>query len=242
VAFARRGARLALCARRLDRLQEVAHRCRSAGAAEVVIRRADVSHPADAKAFVATSLQHYERVDVLVNNAGTGWRGRFERMPEADVERVLETNVTGCVWTAQAALPSMIESAAGVIINVSSIVGLRAMPYSTVYSASKYALVGLSHALRGELSGTGVRVCCVYPGTTDTEWHRGGPRRGPFVRSAGWVAEAIVRTARWPRRDVVILPYRAVHLAEPVLGGLLDHALGEARRRAHEELRLDRDG
>jgi len=65
LAFARRGARLALCARRLDRLQAVAERCREVGAAEVVIRRADVSRAADARGFVATGLQQYDRIDVL---------------------------------------------------------------------------------------------------------------------------------------------------------------------------------
>ena len=112
-------------------------------------------------------------------------------------------------------------------------VGFRATPYSAVYAATKHALVGLSHALRGELSGTGVKVCAVYPGTTRTEFRGSAPPAdGPFVHRAEQVARAIVRTARWPRRDVILAPYRLAHLVEPVLGGPLDHLLGEARRRA----------
>src|SRR5207237_10178211 len=152
LAFARRGARLALCARRLDRLQAGAERCRQGGAVEVVIRKADVSRAADARAFVATGLQQYERIDVLVNNAGFGWRGRLTDMPEEQVQSLIDTNVKGVIWTTQAALPHMLAANSGVVINVASVVGFRAVPYSAAYSASKYAVVGLSHALRGELS------------------------------------------------------------------------------------------
>ena len=223
VAFARRGARLALCARRFDHLQGVAQRCRAAGAPEVVLRRADVRRPAEARGFVAAALSSFDRIDVLVNNAGMGWRGRFQDMADADLLDLLETNVLGAMLTTQAALPSMLAEGAGVVVNVASVVGFRAMPYSAAYSASKHAVVGLSHALRGELSGTGVKVCVVYPGTTA---HR-----------ASWVARAIVRTARHPRRDVIVLPYRLGHLVEPLLGGLLDHVLGELGRIQDPKLR-----
>jgi len=239
LAFARSGARLALCARRFDRLQAVAQRCRAAGSPEVVVRRADVSRPAEARGFVASALSSFDRVDVLVNNAGVGWRGRFQDMPESELIGLLHTNVVGAMTTIHAALPAMLEANEGVIVNVASVVGFRAMPYSAVYSASKHALVGLSHALRGELSGTGVTVCTVYPSTTDTEFFRGEQPGGLLTHSPAWVARAILRTARWPRRDVIVLPYRPAHLAEPVLGGLLDHVLGEARRSQNHRLRAD---
>src|SRR5438445_5533408 len=230
LAFARRHARLVLCARRLDRLQAVAERCREAGAAEVVIRKADVSRAAEARAFVATGLQQYDRVDVLVNNAGFGWRGRLTEMSQEEVEALIGTNLMGTIWTSQAALPHMVEAGSGVVINVASVVGFRAVPYSAVYSASKYAVVGLSHALRGELSGSGVKVCVVYPASTKTEFFAATEAPIGPQYSAAWVARLIVRTARFPRRDAMVLPYRLVDLAEPVCGGLLDHSIGEARR------------
>jgi len=110
------------------------------------------------------------------------------------------------------------------------VLGYRAAPYSAVYSATKHAVAGFSHALRGELSGTGVKVCVVYPSSTETEFFAETEAPIGPQYPAWWVANAIVRTARFPRRDVMMLPYRAMHLAEPVLGGLLDHAMGEARR------------
>lgn len=237
LAFAAKGARLALCARRFERLQGVARRCRAAGAPEVVARVADVSRPGEARAFVGAALASFERVDVLVNNAGVGWRGRFQDMGEAELVDLLNTNVLGAMLTTQAALPSMLEANSGVIVNVASVLGFRAMPYSAAYSASKHALVGLSHALRGELSGTGVKVSVVYPGTTDTEFFHGEPSRGLITHPPSWVARAIVRTARHPRRDVIILPYRLVQLVEPIIGGPLDHVLGEARRGQDPRLR-----
>jgi short-subunit dehydrogenase len=236
LAFARRKARLALCARRTDRLHSVAERCRRAGSPEVIIRKADVGQPADARAFVAAALQVFDRIDVLINNAGVGWRGRFIDMSEAEASELFATNVMGALWVTQAVLPSMLAARRGVIVNVSSVTGFRAVPYSAAYSASKYALTGLSHALRGELSGSGIKVSVVYPGSTRTEFAGGAGPLGPWVKRSDQVAATIVRTVRWPRRDVVAFPYRAGKLAEPFLGGLMDHFLGEMRRRQAPEL------
>ena len=230
LAFARKGARLALGARRLDRLNAVAKRCLDRGSPDVSVRRLDVGHRADARAFVEAALRDHERIDVLVNNAGVGWMGRLHEMPEEKVEELIATNLKGVIATTQAALPAMLHRRSGVIINVSSVTGFRASPYSAVYSATKHAIVGLSHALRGELSGTGVKVCVVYPGVTDTEFFKSTEAPvGPMYR-ASWVANLIVRTARFPRRDAIVLPLRFAHIAEPIFGGLMDHSLGEARR------------
>ncbi len=230
LAFARKGARLALGARRIDRLNAVAQKCRDRGAPDVSTRRLDVGRRADARAFVAATLRDHDRLDVLVNNAGLGWMGKAHEMPDDKVDELLATNLAGVIATTQAALPFMLERRGGVIINVASILGFRAAPYSAVYSATKHAVVGFSHALRGELSGTGVKVCVVYPSSTGTEFFATTEAPIGPVYSPAWVATLIVRTARFPRRDAIVLPYRIVQLAEPIFGGLLDHSLGEARR------------
>jgi short-subunit dehydrogenase len=230
--FARKGARLALGARRLDRLNAVAEKCRQKGSPDVSTRRLDVGRSADAHAFVAAAVRDHERIDVLVNNAGLGWMGRLHEMPDEKVDELLATNLAGVIACTQAALPPMLERRRGVIINVASVVGFRAAPYSAVYSATKYAVVGLSHALRGELSGTGVKVCVVYPGSTKTEFFDAAEKPIGPQYSASWVARLIVRTARFPRRDAIVLPFRLVHLTEPIFGGLVDHSIGEARRLA----------
>jgi short-subunit dehydrogenase len=236
LAFARRRTNLVLGARRVEKLSAVADKCRERGAPEVTVRRLDVGQRTEARAFVAAALRDHERIDVLVNNAGVGWMGRLHEMPDEKVEELIATNLKGVIATTQAALPSMLERGRGVIINVASVVGFRASPYSAIYSATKHAVVGLSHALRGELSGTGVKVCVVYPGVTDTEFFAAtgeplGPHYPPW-----WVANLIVRTARFPRRDAVVLPLRLAQLVEPVFGGLMDHTLGEARRKRSPRL------
>ena len=232
VAFARAGARLELGARRLEKLNAVAQRCRKAGSPEVAVHLLDVGQRASAGAFVAAAIRDHEKLDVLVNNAGVGWFGRAHQMPEEKLDELVATNFKGVVHMTQAALPWMLERRRGVIINVASVAGFRPSPYSAVYSATKHAVVGFSHALRGEVSGTGVKVCVIYPGVVaETEFfgHR-APSPGPRY-SAAWIANLIVRTARYPRRDAMVFPMRLVHLAEPVFGGLMDHAIGEARRR-----------
>jgi NADP-dependent 3-hydroxy acid dehydrogenase YdfG len=237
VAFARKGARLELGARRLDRLNQVAEKCRKAGSPDVNVRLLDVGQRSSARAFIAAALRDHERLDVLVNNAGTGWMGRVHQMPEEKIDQLIATNFKGVVNTTQAALPWMIERRRGVIINVASVAGFRPSPYSAVYGATKHAVVGFSHALRGELSGTGVKVCVVYPGViAGTEFFAGRePPIGFPQYSASWVANLIVRTARYPRRDAMVLPMRLVHLVEPMFGGLGDHLIGEARRKSLQE-------
>jgi short-subunit dehydrogenase len=230
LAFARKGSLLALGARRVDRLNAVAQKCRDQGSPDVSVRRLDVGHRAEAQAFVAAALRDFDRVDVLVNNAGVGWMGRLHEMPDEKVDELVATNLNGVIATTQAVLPAMIARRRGVIINVASVVGFRASPYSAVYSATKHAMVGLSHALRGELSGTGVKVCVVYPGVTATEFFDSTEAPVGPQYPASWVANLIVRTARFPRRDAIVLPLRLAHMAEPFLGGLMDHSLGEARR------------
>ena len=238
LAFAKHGARLELSARRIDRLNSVAEQCRAAGSPDVNVRRVDVGQRGEARGLIAIVLRTHEQLDVLVNNAGVGWMGRMHQMPEDKIEELIATNIKGVIATTQAALPWMLQRRRGVIINVASVVGFRASPYSAVYSATKHAIVGLSHALRGELSGTGVKVCVVYPGVTGgTEFFGRTERAAGPQYPAWWVANLIVRTAGFPRRDAIVLPLRLGDLAEPLFGGLMDQALGEIRRRASPTLR-----
>jgi NADP-dependent 3-hydroxy acid dehydrogenase YdfG len=237
VAFAKRGAKLELSARRIDRLSTIADRCREAGSPDVRVRQVDVGQLAEARSLVAAALRTHERLDVLVNNAGVGWVGRLYQMPEEKIDQLIATNLKGVIAMTQAALPWMLERRRGVIINVASVAGFRASPYSAVYSATKHAVVGLSHALRGELSGTGVKVCTVYPGVTaGTEFFKTTERPAGPQYPASWVANLIVRTARFPRRDAMVMPIRVAAIAEPAFGGLMDHAMGEARRRTSPHL------
>jgi len=215
--FARRGARVAVCARRMERLEALAETIRAMGC-ECLTLAVDVAERDAVRRFVGTTVERYGRLDVLVNNAGYGIRGRVEETPAAEFERVMRVNYLGTVHGCQAAVPIMRRQGRGVIINVSSIVGHRAIPAGGAYAATKAAQISLTEALRVELRGTGVSACSVHPIGTDTEFDevasresegRGAGPIGP-QQTARDVARAIARCAQRPRPEVY--PYRASRL------------------------------
>jgi short-subunit dehydrogenase len=208
--FARAGARLALLARREDRLQAAAERVRALGG-EAHVVPVDLADFERARSAMADAEAALGGIDVLVNNAGFGLYAPLESVPRPDLERLFAVNVFGALACAQAALPGMRRRGRGVIINISSVVGKRALPMSGAYGATKYALQGLSDALRVELRGTGVAVSVVCPGYTTSEFSEkviayGAERRRTTsgAMPAEEVAEAIFRCARRPRRQVVL--------------------------------------
>jgi NADP-dependent 3-hydroxy acid dehydrogenase YdfG len=230
LAFARAGSRLALSARRVERLETLAAEIRALGS-EALVMAADVAIAADVQRFVGAAVARFGRLDVMVNNAGSGVRGRVEETPVEDYRRLMEVNYLGTVHGCQAALPVMRAQGRGVIINVSSIVGHRALAGGAAYAATKAAQVSLTESLRVELRGTGIAACSVHPVTTVTEFadvaaqasagRKGGPV-GPR-QSADAVARAIVACARRPRPEVY--PYRlsrAVVWLNALAPGLVD--------------------
>jgi NAD(P)-dependent dehydrogenase (short-subunit alcohol dehydrogenase family) len=210
VAFAREGARVAIAARRLDRLEAVAEAVRAAGS-EAFVMGVDVAKPGDVKRFVDGTVARFGRLDVLVNNAGYGVRGRVEDTPVESYERLMDVNFLGTVYGCQAAVPVMRRQGSGVIINVSSIVGHRALPGGGAYAATKAAQVSLTEALRVELAGSGVHACSVHPVGTETEFGEVAARESPGASSGGaigpqqtaaHVARSIVACAKRPRPEV----------------------------------------
>jgi NAD(P)-dependent dehydrogenase (short-subunit alcohol dehydrogenase family) len=129
----------------------------------------DVTDAASVAAAVAQIIDEAGRLDVLVNNAGLGIAGPVESVSIDDVQRVLDTNVTGLIRTVQAVLPIMRKQGSGTIINISSIGSEMGLPYRGVYSASKAAVDRLTEALRTELAPFGIQACIVQPGGVRTD-------------------------------------------------------------------------
>ncbi|NYI07772.1 SDR family NAD(P)-dependent oxidoreductase [Allostreptomyces psammosilenae] len=115
-------------------------------------------------AAVATAAGHFGRLDVVVNNAGTMSMGMIEEFTEDEARAQLETNFFGALWVSQAVLPRLREQRAGHIVQISSIAGLGGFPSTGLYSASKFALEGMSEALAMEAAPFGVKVSIVQPG------------------------------------------------------------------------------
>jgi short-subunit dehydrogenase len=230
VECAGRGAALALCARREDRLEQIARRCVAAGAPRVHAGTVDIGSPGQARSFALEAEQIVGPIDVLVNNAGSGWTGPFWQMPEEDIERVVSTNLVGVARMTRAVLPGMLQRGRGTVVMVASVVGISTLPYSTVYCASKQAMIGLAQALRAELRGSSVAVRIVYPSGTETEFHRHAPlTTGGPMASAAVVASDVVRAIELPG-DVIAPRWRYRALTAPLMGS-------RRRRRATAALR-----
>ncbi len=133
----------------------------------------DVQDDASVKAAVKKVLDEEQRIDVLVNNAGISLSGPIEETPFEAVRDLMETNYFGVVRTLQAVLPVMRRQGFGTIVNIGSAGGKIAIPFQAHYSASKFAIEGLTEALWQELHGTGLRVLLIEPGDVQTEiWDR----------------------------------------------------------------------
>lgn len=206
--FARRGAHVVLVARREDRLRALAEECEAIGVRALVVP-ADVAKSADIDRTVRATIEAFGRIDVLVNNAGFGFSGTVEETTEADMRELMDVNYFGAFNAIRAVLPIMRAQQRGHIVNVSSVVGKFAFPYHGAYSATKFAMIGLTESLRGELEGSGITATVVLPGSTRTEFfdvqrtndgHVSAPT-GP-QQDADVVARAIVRSVEKPTPEV----------------------------------------
>jgi 3-hydroxy acid dehydrogenase / malonic semialdehyde reductase len=216
-AFAAAGARLVLCARRGDRLDELAVELDT----EVHTVVLDVRDRAAVTAALTDLPAAFADVDVLVNNAGlaAGLAPLHEGDPD-DWERMVDTNVKGLLWVTRAIAPGMVARGRGHVVNVGSIAGWETYPGGAVYCATKAAVDRITAGLRMDLLGTGVKVSTVDPGLVETEFsivrfHGDAGRAhdvyaGMTPLTAEDVAETIVWVADRPAHvqvaDVLLLP------------------------------------
>jgi short-subunit dehydrogenase len=166
-----RARRLILVARRAGRLAELAEELeKKSPKLEVDVLLADLSKREDVTRLIAEIGEKAGDVDVLVNNAGVGDMGLFERASEEKLVSMLDLNVTSLMLLSRAFLPGMIARKKGGILNVSSGFGLAVLPGFAAYAATKHFVTGLTEALRSELRGTGVTVSQTCPGPVATEF------------------------------------------------------------------------
>lgn len=134
------------------------------------VLRINVTDPVSIRAGVQAAIDAFGAVDVLVNNAGYGLMGPFEAMTREQAARQFDTNVFGLMEVTRAILPHFRERRAGVIVNLSSVVGRLGIPLGALYNASKWAVEGFSEALRFELEPLGIRVKIIEPGPIRTDF------------------------------------------------------------------------
>jgi NAD(P)-dependent dehydrogenase (short-subunit alcohol dehydrogenase family) len=170
------GARVIATARKVEGLKQLEARYPD----RALVRSMDVTDQQQVEAAVSAAVKRFERVDVLVNNAGYGMVGAVEESAEEEFRPMFEANVFGLIRVTQAILPQMRKQGSGHIVNLSSIGGLVATPGFGLYNATKFAVEGLSEALAQEVKPLGITVTIVEP----------GPFRTKFLGKAGGEAKA----------------------------------------------------
>ncbi|HEX5082582.1 MAG TPA: SDR family oxidoreductase [Blastocatellia bacterium] len=173
--FVARGACVAICARDVDELERASSDLVRPGR-PVLALPCDVTNVEEVGRMAQAVREHFGSIDVLVNNAGVIEVGPVETMTLADYEEALDVNLRGALHTMLAVIPEMRRRGEGRIVNVTSIGGKIAMPHLAPYTMSKFALVGLSKAMRAELAKDGVIVTTICPGLMRT----GSPRNATF--------------------------------------------------------------
>jgi short-subunit dehydrogenase len=211
--LARAGAQLSLTARDADRLGETAGECAALGAAVLAVP-GDVTRDADCRHSVARTLERFQKLDALVNNAGMTMWARFDALADlAPLERLLAVNYLGAAHMTAAALPYL-KNSRGLIVAVASIAGLTGVPERTGYAASKHAMVGFFESLRIELRGSGVDVTIVAPDFVKSELHKGAlgadgrplgrtPMDEPRLMTSEQCAQLIMRAMRKRQRLLI---------------------------------------
>jgi short-subunit dehydrogenase len=252
--LARDGAAVAICARRADKLDQVAREIEKAGGAALPIV-ADVASETDMTRFVATTVERFGRLDVMMCNAGFGVYGAIDDITPDQMKKLMDINYFGTYYAARAALPVFRRQQRGHVIVVSSIAGKRGVPYMGAYSATKFAQIGMAECLRSEVYGSDIHVSVLCPISTPTEFtdvmtrETGGDvtsALGPR-QSVEDVAESVARAIEHPIPE--IYPYfksRGLVLLNAIAPGFTDKIVQRfgrkpVRRAALSGPRSDRD-
>ncbi|KGF73871.1 short-chain dehydrogenase [Neosynechococcus sphagnicola sy1] len=219
------GIRLVLAARTAVTLEQLATQYRQLGA-EILVVPTDMAAPEQVQTLATTAIAHFGRVDSLVNNAGYGQMGPVELVPIAAAQHQFAVNVLGVVGLIQALIPTMRQQGGGRILNISSIAGRLAFPFGGLYSASKFALEGLSDTLRMELSPFNIQVSVIEPGPVQTNFFQVAtqgveqtipdPQKTPYRAAFAQIEtlEQRVGDRAWSSEQVVAVILKA--LTDPV--------------------------
>lgn len=209
-AAAAKGAIVVTCARRINLIGKVKERCEEISGKSAYAFQLDVADPESMAACLEKVAAEVGPVDILVNNAGFGIFENFADFNPKDITRMFEVNVLGMmVLTQQVVIQMLEDKRCGHVINIASMAGKMATPKSTVYSATKFAVLGFSNALRLELKPANIHVTTVNPGPIQTEFFDKADPSGQYLASLGnhvldpkKLAAQIVRSMKHPVREI----------------------------------------
>lgn len=202
IALAKEGVNVILVSRTQSDLDEVATSVNNLGVKSLTLT-ADVSDICSVDTAVAEALDKFKTIDILINNAGIAAFGKFLELEPKAWERIIQVNLMGTYYITRAVLPNMIARQTGDIINISSTAGLKGNALTSAYSASKFAVLGLTESLMQEVRKHNIRVTALTPSTVATEMAKdlkltdGNPEN---VMQAEDVAELIIAQLKLNRR------------------------------------------
>ena len=169
MALSKAGAKVAIGARRVDRLEDLANRITENGG-EVFYQKLDVTQRSECDDFAKAVLHKWSSVDILVNNAGLMPLSFFKNLKVDEWDQMIDVNIKGVLYCTGAVITHMKEKKSGHIVNLSSVAGRIVFPAGTVYCATKHAIAAFSEGLRQEFSArSNIRVTSIEPGVVDTE-------------------------------------------------------------------------
>lgn len=211
--LASRGAKVALAARSMDAIEQLAAELRSNGSEAIAIQT-DVAIEDDCKRLIETCVKAYGGIDILINNAGISMRAAFSDLDLSVIKRLMDVNFWGTVYCTKYAFPYLLK-AKGSLVGVSSVAGLHGLPGRTGYSSSKYAMQGFLDTVRIETLKKGLHVMVAVPGftasnvrlsalTADGSQQGETPRNEEKMMSAEEVAKRIARGIEKRKRTLVM--------------------------------------
>ena len=242
----RQGCRVVICARDGDELERASQSLAARGV-ETLAVACDVCDPAAVERLVATTLERFGQIDLLINNAGTIHVAPLEALGLGDFHDAMSATFWGTVHTSLAVLPHMRARGSGRIVNVTSIGGKVAVPHLMPYACAKFAAVGFSDGLRAEVARDGIKVTTVIPGLMRTgsskfalfkgkvraehAWFGAAAHMPGLAMSARRAARRIVAAAKRGDAQVVLgAPAKALRLVNDLLPGLTAGSLSLANR------------
>lgn len=214
--FANAGYHLSICARRVDILEKIALDIESKSNVKVLFQQTDISVELDCKVMIDKTIQHFERIDVLINNAGISQRALFSEIELEDFRHIIDVNYWGTVMCTKFALPFLLKSK-GSVVAISSISGFSPLPGRTGYCSSKYGIHGFLESLRIENIKNNLHVMIAAPGFTASEIREkaivaGGGQQGKSPRdeqrmmTPKRVAEKVLRGVSIRKRTIIMSP------------------------------------
>lgn len=244
ILLATQGARLVLNGRNPEKLKQTAQALESSGFTVLAVQ-ADVSKVDDCKRLIDKTIEHYGRLDILINNAGMSSRGYFEELDPKVFQDMMDINFLGCVYPSRFAIPYLKESC-GSLVFISSVAGIRGLPETIMYCASKMALTSIAESLKVELAEYQIHVGIIYVGITQNEAGKQvigkdgalvplESRQNRRAQRPEQVARSIVRNIRKRKFKSVLTPLGKInYLANIFFPRLVDRVLIKAKDRINK--------